>query len=237
MKKSKITNKKSDIPQPTEALKVAVQDSFDQLKQKLKSNSQVNPILYVNFEWIRKVAADGSVTQEEFGGFTVDLEDKLAVDARQYLLNALGRVSAMFNLVGIAGSPIMVRLVSTAWMSEQKVKNKKLKLMRPSEDPNRKEVILSVGMEPSRAVHGITASIKGEKFNLPGEVRASILHEFYNAYDIALPSLQAEGSYRHLKPEALENPQKTFDEAIELSFAAAMSGMMRDLATPPGKKN
>jgi len=184
-------------------------------------------------------------------GFSIILTDSDSVKARMYIIHAMGAASATLNLLGVVGSPTMVRLASEVWMSKEGTKgggkNKK-PLIKPSEDPNRFEALMVTGMDSNRDNIIETRAIKRtmvknkenielEEMNdemrsrdgkIESSVLSSILSEFWNSYNEMHERLIKDGSYKKFKKEVEEDPKRVFQFAIEIALQGAQMRQQLD---------
>ena len=218
------------VPKASKGLKDAVKSTFNTVVKIFKEQKGFHPMIHVNFEWMLGVDADTkNVKKTDEGGYVIMLADSSMMEARHHLMHSLGTTSALFELLGITGKPTMIRFLSEAWMSGNPA-------LRPSEDPKRKESLVTIGAEASGATVLSTRPftrtedelILGKEMSVDEGPNSPLLNEYWDSYHRSRAAIEAENAHGAFKKLAQADPSGAFNTALKAAMMKAVATQLQE---------
>lgn len=126
-----------------------VASTAEKIEDIFKKGEQFTTIVLIDFSWI--LSDDGKSKLTDKNSVGIILASKDAVDARHEIIFALGHAAGILKTLEIVGEPTAIQLASEAWVSFMEAKDviAGKPIVKPSNDPARREVLVVSGLDKS----------------------------------------------------------------------------------------
>jgi hypothetical protein len=239
------------------SLETRVLEDMEIMREHLERDGEVPATVFFHFDKTpRKIA--NLMNQTKMGkmpvknGFFYAITDGMVMENRREFMAHLGTIFAAMTLLGVMDEPKQIVFCAEAFASVQKQKGKKKpKMIRPSEDPNARDVYIAAGTDQTGKQYVMIKEkkikmIKDENgtalraelvpINENDEVMAAhedaqspLIEIFFETYNQSKEKMKADKSYEQFQEMAQEDPTEAFNQGMQAAIMMTKMSLIKQM--------